>query len=558
MPNKRDHWDRPTGGGVPVVHNPQVVVVGGKGDGAPFEGIAAQQLVSLGRLVRGGSGVWEFAGLSSGQLPLGDSAAPQLDVSATKVEAPAVDPISYRELYRRDPTHRACVDAKVAYTVGQGFRLRPVNELHGSDEFGVPSEALQREPDPKQREVALRFLAASEPDYTLTEMLAMVETDAQAEGGGYLEIARDDGGRISRMYHVPGETMRILADNSGYMQIRGQKKAYWARYGTGAKSIVVKKCEGANDVDVRFVEDSVGAYRLNERVKSNDLGRWYGAAQVGEERVTSVNEMMYFPIYTPRDTNYGEPCIVSAIEDLLGNQNQKLLALTYFDRFGVPRLAIVIEGDELAEGTVKELKDWASSQDKLEAMNEVLVLRVPEGTKAHFEKLSSEHLEDAAFPEYRRANDEAIMRAHRTPESVLATAGNSNRAESAEANNKFLVGVVRPRQRLYEGKINYLLRTELGVTDWVFDLNVPDLESEYVKAQIADIYLRRAALTVNEVRRSKGMSDVEGGDVAFILVPGAGAVTLENVVKGAGLAGAKGQKTPAKNEPAVMGGGVDE
>jgi HK97 family phage portal protein len=310
----------------------------------------------------------------------------------------------------------------------------------------------------------------------------------------------------------------------------------------------------------------VTEYGLPSRLAQGRLEDWYGKARTGEMQVAAVNEMLHFSIFSPRDGHYGEPPTVSCVEEVLGNQNMKLMTLTYFDRNGVPRLAIVVEGDELSEGMVKELKTWADSQDKLEAMNEVLVLQCPPGTSAKFEKLASEQLSDAGFTEYKRMNDEGIMRAHRTPESVIATASNSNRAESAEANGKFITGVVRPRQKAYMSKINYLLREELDITDWVFDLNVPDLETQKVKAEIAEIYMRAGARTINEVRRTDGLAGIEGGDEAHRAIPGTGIVFVrtfsdlarraeENGLTEDGVAGTAGQKTPAKGVDVTMGTG---
>lgn len=531
-----------------------------------FEGsIFAPLLQTFGRLNRQDDGRFHFAGMSSDQLPKQASGTPSLTPQKLTVENPPVDPVAYRELYRRDSTHRACVDAKVAYIAGQGWRLRPVAELFGNDQFVSPGSV--GEPDPKQRERALAFLKASEPDFSLSQLLQMVETDCQAEGNGYLEVSRDSDGTPTRLYYAPAETMRIMMDYSGFVQVRGNRKAFWARYGTGAKSIkVTKASEVSLEDNAQFVSQAVGDLPLAMRGLSSNLGEWFEKAAAGDTTYAAVNEMMHFSIFSPKDTNYGEPCILSAIEDLLGNQNMKIMTLTYFDRCGVPRLAILVEGDELNTEVTKTLETWANSQDKLEAMNQIMVLEVPPGVAVKIEKLSSEQLQDAAFLDYRRMNDESIMRTHRTPESILATAANSNRSESSEANKKFVTGVIRPRQEVYMSKINYLLREELGVTDWVFDLNVPDLESEKVKAEISEIYLQGGARTINEVRRSDGLSGIDGGDQAHRVIPGTGLVFVGNFDKLAeigqdrvspnGVATTAGQKTPEKGvDPVLEAGG---
>ena len=494
----------------------------------------------------------------STQAPMGDGSMGSVGAAKLHIEQPLVDPVAYREVYRRDPTNRACVDVKVAYVCGQGWRLRPRNELFGNDQFSMAAP-LTGEPDRGQLEVALKFLNACEPDYSLTELLMRVHTDVEAEGNGYIEVARDGDGKPTRMYYASAETMRILQDYTGFIQIRGRSKQFWARYGSGLKSVVLTKKsdddpDSLDGMGVQFVGKTAKEL-LRERVASvgmRDVEGWAGKAKEGAQAATSVNEMMHFRVYTPRDTNYGEPCIISAIEDYLGGSNARLFMLTFFDRCTVPRLAVVVTGDELSDETVKSLKTWAESQDKLEAMNSTLVLQVPEGSQVNFEKLSSEQLKEGGFLEYRAMCDDAIKTAHRVPDSIIAVAGNSNRAESAEANTKFISGVVRPQQLPYMSKINYLLRNELGVTDWVFDLNVPDLTSEKVKAEIADLYLRRGAWKINDVRKSQGQAALDGGDEAFVLVPGAGVVfvkdfpTMESGSARKKVTAPQGQKTPEK------------
>ena len=483
-------------------------------------------------------------------------------VGKLHVEAPLVDPVAYRETYRRDSTIMACCDVKAAYVGGQGWRMRPRNELFGNDQF-ASAALLKGEPSREQLDVALRFLNASEPDYSLTELITHTDLDIEVGGNGYIEVARDADGKPVRFYYAPAETMRILNDYTGFVQVRGRKRAFWSRYGTGNRTVVVKKSgedTGLDGIEAKFVGlaiDQVEAAPLSMTGVS-ELGEWCAKAEVGDNVATSVNEMMHFRLFTPRDTNYGEPCTISAIEDYLGDSNAKLFMVEYFDRCTVPRLAVVIEGDELSDTVIKNLKEWAESQDKLEAMNSTMVLQIPPGSKAEFERLSSEQLKEGGFLDYREMCAAAIRTAHRVPESIVATAGNSNRAESEEANMKFVTGVVRPRQLMFMSRINYLLREELGVTDWVFDLNVPDLVSEKTKAEIADIYMRRGSWTINDVRKSQGQVPIAGGDNAFVLVPGAGVVFVETFdtlaeAKDTKVAAPQGQKTPPKGTDVTMG-----
>jgi len=468
-----------------------------------------------------------------------------------RIEAPPVPASAYRELYESNFTHRSCVDAKVAYICGQGWRLRAKGRIFGSDPGIAEHDAR---PDLGQLETGLAFLQASEGDYGLDEMVGMVETDCQVSGNGYLELARDSSGAPSRFFYAPAEIMYIMLDYSGFVQVRGTELRFWARYGTGAKSVRLEKVRVGEEEGWQpfFVGKTVAELAREDRgigrVWPQAVGAWIENAGVARQVATSVNDMLHFRIHSPRDSNYGMPEIHSAVDEILGGQNAAHFMLTYFSRGTVPRIMVIVRGGELAEEQAKKILEWSKAQDKLVALNSVLVLQVPgDGAEIRVERLSAEQLADGAFLKYRESCQDGIKRAHRTPSSIVETSGDTNRAESVEANTRYMLAVVGPRQRAYERPINLILRNELGVTDWVFDMEMPDLLSRLARAQIADILLRRGALSINEYRREEGLGKVAGGDQPFVIAPQQNVVPIQWMAELAeGLAKGKGAKQASR------------
>jgi len=103
---------------------------------------------------------------------------------------------------------------------------------------------------------------------------------------------------------------------------------------------------------------------------------------------------------------------------------------------------------------------------------------------------------------------------------------------SQAANTEWLAGVVRPEQRRIEAHFNYIIRHELGVEDWVLDLNIPDLISERERAEIWGILCRFGVISINEVRRFYGQPPVKGGDEPLIQAIGSGPLKVSQIGEG--------------------------
>ena len=184
----------------------------------------------------------------------------------------------------------------------------------------------------------------------------------------------------------------------------------------------------------------------------------------------------------------------------------------------------------------------------------MLLIDVPDAsTELDFEKLGADALA-SSWDTYRDKVDEHIRVAHRTPAGMVSLVGDET------ADFRFISQVVRPRQRYIEARFNYIFREEFGVTDWVLDLNVPDIVGEARRAEIFDVLLRRGVITVNEVRYYFGLPPVDGGDTPFVLVPGAGVVPIEKIKEIVDAIGkgytpgdttaTSGMKTPPTGAPA--------
>jgi len=451
------------------------------------------------------------------------------------VATPPVDPNTYVSL-ADEPTVHACIEAKVVNICQQGYKIRPRWELAVLDQSLAPMGDLYgadaSNTDPKkirgQLEKAETFLSLGMPDYPFPDMLASMWRDLETIGQGFIEFSRTADDEINGMYPCKAVTIRHLKDGSGYLQIRGGKRKFFAKYTANNNS-------RARSVKVRRLKQILGSGRGNDYLI--DVPIAWGTASIGidgqlfgrvledegDEAAEKVTELLCMKKDTAKDTVYGEPDTLSAAYDLFGAKYAAQFNANYFENATVPRLAIIVRGGELSDEIVKSIQQWMNEQNQIDALNQVLIIEVP-GTNVEIDRwdLSVSQLNESGFNDFRVLCDERIMRAHRVPPSIIASLVGLNRAVSQEANWRFLSNVVRPEQRRIEARFNYIFREDLGIKDVVLDLAVPELISELERAEILSVLMGRGVISINEVRRFYGRPPVKGGDEPLLNSLGVG------------------------------------
>ncbi|MFO7948122.1 MAG: phage portal protein [Armatimonadota bacterium] len=361
---------------------------------------------------------------------------------------------SLAALYTSNAAHKACVDAKVTNIVGLGYRFVPAGD----------------EPDASEENLRLleHLFNTCNAEMTFTEIMRAVWTDVECLGNGYLEVTRNSHGEIDGFYHVPGVTMRVRSDRSGFVQIRDGRRRNFRPLGSEER-----------------LDDETGEIQ---------------------------NEIMHFYKYTPQSSYYGIPDIIPALPAMLGDRAASEYNLDFFEHNAVPRMAIVIEGGQLSESLLQQIQHFMESEIKGQG-HKTLVLEAPgTDTKVRIEPLTVGQAEDAGFVRYREQNREDVLMVHRVPPAKVTVIENANRANTYDQDKTFREQVVRPEQRRVEYRINQMIRSELGIVDWEFDFREMDLSEALQEAEVAKIYHDIGAWTANEIRGHQGLRPIEGDE----------------------------------------------
>jgi PBSX family phage portal protein len=307
---------------------------------------------------------------------------------------------------------------------------------------------------------------------SFTHTLMKAYTDYEATGNGYLEIGRTVTGEIGYVGHIPATTMRVRRLKDGYVQIIGNKVVYFRNF-------------GAN----------------NPNPVSDD---------------PRPNEIIHLKQYSPLNTYYGVPDIMSAIGALHGDQLSSQYNIDYFANKAVPRYVVTTKGVQLSEDSEDRMFRFLQTSLKGQS-HRTLYIPLPADTDQNKVEFKMEPIEsgiqEASFREYSKQNRDQILVAHQVPLSKLGGGDGASIAAALAQDRTFKEQVARPQQRNIEKQINKIIREKTDVLELKF--NELTLTDEIAQSQILERYVKTQILTPNEAREKLGLGQRQDGDEVF-------------------------------------------
>jgi PBSX family phage portal protein len=374
--------------------------------------------------------------------------------------------------------NHAAIDAKVENTVGLGYDFhatqRTLMALESSTNETATEKARKRI---ERAKVEMKdWIESLNDDDSFTHTMMKFFTDVQATGNGYLEIGRTVTGEIGYVGHIPATTMRVRRLRDGFVQIIGNKVVYFRNF--GAK---------------------------NPNPITND---------------PRPNEIIHYKEYSPLNSFYGVPDILSAIGALQGDAMASQYNIDYFTNKGVPRYVVTLKGAKLSEEA--EDKMFRFLQTSLKGSNHrTLYIPLPGDTdtnKVEFKMEAVENgVQEASFNEYRIRNRDDILVAHQVPLSKIGGGDSAAIAAALAQDRTFKEQVARPAQRNLEKALNKIIREKTDILEFKF--NELTLTDEIAQSQIIERYVKTQVITKNEAREQLGLPQHPEGDEFLDLSP---------------------------------------
>ena len=389
---------------------------------------------------------------------------------------PPYDLDNLATLYDQSAIHNAAINARVMNTVGLGYEftetLKSRRRVEKAQDDPVKLERVRKNIQDLREELDELFEALNIEE-TLIETMVRVWQDCLTVGNGYLEVGRNNAGKVGYIGHIPATMVRVRRKRDGFVQLSRSNK--------------IQAVFFRNFQDLEM-QDPINAD-------------------------PNPNEIIHFKIYSPNSTYYGIPAAVSAAAAIVGDKFAKEYNIDYFENKAIPRYAIILKGAKLSNKSKLELVNYFRNEIKGKNHG-TLVVPLPAGMGSEsdikFEKLEA-GIQDASFDKYRKSNRDEILIANRVPAPKVGVYDNANLAVSRDADKTFKVQVIGPDQAVIEKKINRLLSE---FTDMLqFKLKKIDLLDEDMESRIHDRYLRTEVISPNEVRAKIGLPEKSDGDI---------------------------------------------
>ena len=370
--------------------------------------------------------------------------------------------------------NHAAIDAKVENIVGLGYDFdvsrRTMLKLESSDDQAAVARARNRI---ERLKIEMRdWLEELNRDESFTNVMTKFYTDVQATGNGYLEVGRTTGGKIGYLGHIPATTMRVRRQRDGYVQIIGNKVIYFRNFGARNQNPIT--------ADPR------------------------------------PNEILHYKEYSPLNTFYGVPDIISAITALQGDQLASQYNIDYFGNKGVPRYIVTLKGAKLSSDAEDKL--FRFLQTSLKGQNHrTLYIPLPgdsDQNKVEFKMEAVENgVQEASFDQYRLRNRDDILVAHQVPLSKIGGSDSSSIASALAQDRTFKEQVARPAQKNLEKMLNKITSEQTDALEFKFkELTLTD---EIAQSQIIERYIKTQVMVPNEARSILGLPQRPDGDEPF-------------------------------------------
>jgi PBSX family phage portal protein len=373
--------------------------------------------------------------------------------------------------------NHAAIDAKVANIVGLGYSFNISDRTSLNLESREDSTAVDKARKRIERmKIELTdWLESMNDDDSFTTTMKKVLIDYESTGNGYLEIGRTALGQIGYVGHVPATTIRVRRLRDGYLQIIGQKVVYFRNFGA----------KNPNPV-------------------------------TGDPR---PNELIHYKSYSPLNTFYGIPDILSAVSSLVGDSLAAQYNIDYFQNKAVPRYIITLKGAKLSADAEDKMFRFLQTGLKSQS-HRTLYIPLPgdsDGNKVEFNMEPIENgIQDGSFKEYRKQNRDDILIAHQVPISKLGGT-DSGIAAAISQDRTFKEQVARPAQEHLEKMVNKIIKEKTDILELRF--NELTLTDEIAQSQILERYVRNKIMVPNEARELLDLPQRKDGDKPMELNP---------------------------------------
>ena len=373
--------------------------------------------------------------------------------------------------------NHAAIDAKVENTVGLGYDFVVSDKATAKLESATADQLDRARKRIERAKIELRsWIEGLNQEESFTSVMEKAFTDVHATGNGYIEIGRTTTGQIGYVGHIPATTMRVRRMRDGFVQLIANKVVYFRNFGAS---------------NVNYITED-----------------------------PRPNEIIHIKEYSPLNTFYGVPDIISAMPALLGDALASQYNIDYFQNKAVPRYVVTLKGAQLTSEAEDKLFRFLQTGLKGQS-HRTLYIPLPADSETSKVEFKMEPIEagvqEGSFSKYREQNRDDILVAHQVPLSKLGGGTGVGLADSLSQDRTFKEQVARPAQRNLEKIINKIVHEKTDILELKF--NELTLTDELAQSQILTNYVKNQIMAPNEAREVLNLPEREDGDAMIVPTP---------------------------------------
>ncbi len=377
----------------------------------------------------------------------------------------------------------ACVKQIAKDVMGQGFTI----ELR---------EGMKENKPEKERILEFIKNSGGDRDETFEETLERGLVDWGCIGWWGWEVSRVTKGKkkglVNGLWHVPAQTLWVHKDHDKYAQIRGDKKAWFKRFG-------VKE-----DIDLHS-GNSITEEREQE-AKDNPEDK--------DKKIERANELIFYRNYYPQSDYYGAPNILPSVGSVTGLIGVRDFNLSFFENYGVPAALIILKG-RWDKASAKKICDFLDVEIKgSDNAHKTMAIHPSKDSEFIFEKLSAE-VREGSFDKYQITLRNEVLVVYKMPPYRIGIAeeGALGGSTASESTRIYVSSVVTPLEKVVERLVTDKLFVDgLNVKNYTFNLNELDIRDLDSIAKRDRLYFEIGALTANQVLKRQGKETYDEGD----------------------------------------------
>jgi PBSX family phage portal protein len=410
-----------------------------------------------------------------------------------EIISPPINPNTLSKVVQENSFLHQCIRAMVTNTIGFGYTF----EFSGNYGEEITESSPEALAELRQLE---ELFDQPNPFQTYSELLERLFEDKNTYENAYLEVIRDEKGRVISFTHIPASTVRITKVEATPVPIVVELK----RYGKSYKQKIQKHFRKF----VQIKPDGFTKIFFKEFGDPRKIDPKTGKENLELSLEDAATEIIHLSDYNPNSV-YGIPRWYSQLPSIIGSRQAELTNLDFFENNAIPAMAILVAGGLLTEETVDLLENNFDTVKGRSSMNKIAIIEASPNLDSasstgavptpsiKMEPLYAARQQDANFLNYTEDCMLKIMSCFRLPPVYIAGGKDYTYASSKTSIEVAETQVFMPARKLWDDVINKTIMASWGIKYWTYKTNNATIATTEDLINAIEAFTKAGCITPN-------------------------------------------------------------